>query len=137
MAKKQGRLKLDASSKFEKTILEYLELNASDSLAERINTEGKTIKQCCNYIMSEAKKEAVSGCACITDEVVFGWAIHFFEEADIDGSKFDKVHASAKVATSEEKDTDNEEAPKKAAPLQKKKQPPKEDNNQTSLFDLL
>ena len=52
------------------------------------------------YATQEARKMAEKGsqCACIEDDVVFGWAIHYFEEDGIeenlfnlDGSKYSKV----------------------------------------------
>lgn len=64
----------------QKIIIDYLEEHASDSLVEKINRCGKTMKECWNYITSQAKKRATNGCAMIEDAEVFGWAVHFFEE---------------------------------------------------------
>lgn len=76
-------LKLEAKNPNEEIILNYLNQNASESLAEKINNGKKTLTQCWNYIVAEAKKQAVNNCACIDDSTVFGWAIHFFEEDSI------------------------------------------------------
>lgn len=76
-------LKLEAKNKNEEIILNYLNQNASESLVEKINNGKKTLEQCWNYIVAEAKKEAVNNCACIDDSTVFGWAVHFFEEDSI------------------------------------------------------
>lgn len=76
-------LKLEAKNKNEEIILNYLNQNASESLAEKINNGKKTLSQCWNYIVAEAKKEAVNNCACIDSDTVFGWAVHFFEEDSI------------------------------------------------------
>ena len=64
----------------QKIIIDYLEEHASDSLVEKINRCGKTMKECWDYITSQAKKRAKNGCAMIEDAEVFGWAVHFFEE---------------------------------------------------------
>lgn len=93
-----GRLNLKAEDSTSEVILNYLEANVSDELANKINNGDKTLSQCFNYIKTEAKKEAVNGCACISDATVFGWAIHFFEEDAIKGESFAKGPVGA-VAT--------------------------------------
>lgn len=78
-----NKLNLKANSDYERAILDYLELNASDALAAKINSGQKTLQSCFDYIRGEAKKQAQGGCAMISDAVVFGWAIHYFEEDEI------------------------------------------------------
>lgn len=74
------KLKLKAENANEQRVLDYLETNASEVLAEKINAGNKTLKGFFGYASGEAKKLAVNGCACIEDKIVFGWAIHYFEE---------------------------------------------------------
>ena len=76
-------INLTAKTPNETIILNYLKENASLALVERINSGKKTLAECWKYITSEAKKKAKNGCACIEDRVVFGWAVHFFEEDDL------------------------------------------------------
>ena len=64
----------------QKIIIDYLEANASDSLVEKINRCGKTMKDCWSYITQQARKRAQNGCAMIEDAEVYGWAVHYFEE---------------------------------------------------------
>ena len=73
-------LNLTAKGDNEKIILQYLENNVSEVLAEKINSGTKTLADCWKFITECARKQAKDGCACIQDDVVFGWAIHFFEE---------------------------------------------------------
>lgn len=113
-----GKLNLKAANGNEKIILNYLKENASADLCERINKGDKTLTQCWNYILTEAKKLAQNRCACVADDVVFGWAIHFFEEDSIDGKKFVKVDSVAKVETGG-KDTPEAEGKKKPAKAKK------------------
>ena len=81
-------LNLEAKTDNEKKILGYLEENASDALREKINNGKKTLKDCWNYIVSEAKRLARTGnCVVVEDSTVYGWAIHFFEEDSIKPSK--------------------------------------------------
>ena len=94
-----NEINLKAKTNNEEIILAYLNENASQMLAERINSGNKTLAQCWNYIMAEARKQATNGCACIEDKVVYGWATHFFEEDDIDGEKYNKTSAVAVTKT--------------------------------------
>ncbi len=106
------KLELYATNEPTKRIKEYLEQNASDTLADKINNGAvilkdgltlinqKTLDGFMKYASSEAQKMAEKGanCACVQDDVVFGWAIHYFEEDSIeenlfnlDGTKYSKV----------------------------------------------
>ena len=119
-----SRTILKADNKTEKLILQYVELHASEALVEKINAGNKTLAGCFKYICGEAKKQAVKGCACIPDDVVFGWAMHFFEEDAIEVSASGDA-ADVKVETS--------------TPQPKSKQPKKKEaaQDQISLFDDL
>ena len=81
---------------FKEIIKAHLDKMASQdfAFAERYNNEKKSLDQCCKYIMSEAKKKAKGNCAAIEDAVVYGWAVHYYQEDDV---KVDDV--KAKVAT--------------------------------------
>ncbi len=81
-AKKRIKLAVDGTE--QQRILDYLNENASDVLVEKINTGSRTLAGCMAYVTGEAKKQAKDGCACIDDATVFGWAVHYFEEADLD-----------------------------------------------------
>lgn len=90
-------LNLTASNTAEERIKAYLEENASVTLAEKINNgtpvqkdgqtliNRKTLNGFMKYATEEARKLAEKGSqyACIADSVVFGWAIHYFEEEAI------------------------------------------------------
>lgn len=81
-------------SNFETTIQTYLENRAkTDSLfAETYKKANKSIKECCKYIYSRARKLAAGGKAVgIDDATVYGWAVHYYDEDDI---KVDKVQES-------------------------------------------
>lgn len=95
------KLKLEGKSQNEKVIIAYLEENASESLAEKINTGKKTMEGCMAYIISEARQQAQAGVAMIDDATVYGWAVHFFEEDEIKEAKAptqaDVVHKPEKA----------------------------------------
>jgi len=78
-------LKLTAGCKTGERILEYLRANASDVLAEKINAGNKSLAGALSYCKVQARKLAQdSGMVCVEDETVFGWVIHYFEEAELD-----------------------------------------------------
>jgi len=77
-------ISLLANNATERRVLEYLQQNASEVLAEKINAGKKTLAGCLDYAKSEAKKLAGGECCvCVDDVTVFGWIIHYFEEDHI------------------------------------------------------
>lgn len=110
----------------ETRIKTYLEQRASEDelFAKSYAKKNKSIEECCEYIISQAKKQAVKGCAMIEDDVVFNWAVHYYDEDDIKIEKSSGVKAT--VSTS---------APKRVeVPKAKLKVAKKEDVGQLSLF---
>lgn len=95
------KINLEAKDESQKRILEYLEENASEILANKINNgvqvekDGKQLLSKKDldsffiYATNEAKKMAENkSYACIDDKTVFSWAIHYFEEDEIQGKLF-------------------------------------------------
>ena len=81
---------------FKELIKAHLEQMAErdSAFAERYKLETKSLDECLKYITSEARKQASNNCAAIEDAVVYGWAVHYYQE---DGIKVEKV--KAKVVT--------------------------------------
>lgn len=86
---------LKAEGSVQEVILAYINENASEALTEKINKGTKTLADCVEYIKSEAKKLASNGSTMVTDNEVFGWAMHFFEEDSIKAGQ--KVQARVEV----------------------------------------
>lgn len=141
-----ARLNLEAKSPAQALILQYLEQNASESLAERINAGKHNLNDCFNYIRDQAKKRAVGGVAAIEDRQVYGWAVHYFEEDgnpgdvptddapksyDVTGPKPVRIVREAK------KDAPKTEEPKPEQPKKPKKADAEQITGQTSIFDFL
>lgn len=134
-------LNLTAKGKPQELILAYLQKNASDVLAEKINhgvritkdgkslVNKKTLDGFMTFANSEAKKLAEKGAnsACVEDSVVYGWAIHYFEEDSIEGVLYNEDGTEYKPPKPVVKTT--------AAPV--KVEPPKPKQQQGSLFDML
>ena len=95
-------LKLEAKGQEQTLVKEYLEQNASESLASKINDgvwiekdgkrllNKKTLASFFKYAAEEARKQAEKGAssACVHSDAVFGWAIHYFEEDGIIGELY-------------------------------------------------
>lgn len=96
------KLNLTITNTTEERIKKYLEQNASPTLAEKINNgtpierdgqklvNRKTLSGFMNYATIKARELAEKGArfACVADDTVFGWAIHYFEEDSIIGELF-------------------------------------------------
>ena len=135
------KLNLQATTKEEQKVKAYLEQNASEVLAEKIDNgvrvqkDGKTLlnkKTLAGFLKfacDEAKKQAEKGAssACIDDDTVYGWSVHYFEEDSIEGTLY------------------NEDGTEYKAPMPKvtakapavKTQPKPQPKPQMSMFDLL
>lgn len=140
------KLNVQARNSAEARIKEYLEQNASESLADKINNgvivtkedvqvvNKKDLTGCMQYASDEAKKQAEKGesWACVEDAVVFGWAVHYFEEDSIQGKLYNldgsKYNEQKQVA----KPTIPKQAVTKVSNNKKKQM-----SNQVSLFDLV
>lgn len=72
-----------APNSAKEAIKAYLDARAaSDSLfAESYAKPNKNIDECFTYILNEARKRGSS--VCITDDEVFGLAVHYYDEDDI------------------------------------------------------
>ncbi len=134
------QLNLEAKTKEQQRIKAYLEENASDILAGKINNgvlikkdgkillNRKTLDGFMSFAAEEARKRAEKGAryAMVEDAVVFGWAVHYFEEDSIEGALFNEDGSEYKT---QPKPT----AKTPAAKAQPKPQP----KPQMSMFDLM
>ena len=105
------QLNLTAKTKEERLIKAYLEANASETLAVKINNgvrvqkdgktliNKKTLAGFMKFACDEAKKQAEKGAnsACIDDQTVYGWAVHYFEEDSIEGTLYNEDGTEYKI----------------------------------------
>ena len=96
------KLNLAAKGDDQIAVLNYIQQNAGDVLADKINNgvqivkdgvtliNKKTLDGFFRYATEEARKLVAKDarCACVLDHVVFGWAIHYFEEDEIEGTLY-------------------------------------------------
>ena len=130
------KLNLEAKTKEQQRIKAYLEENASDILAGKINNgvlikkdgkillNRKTLDGFMSFASEEARKQAEKGAryAMVEDAVVFGWTVHYFEEDSIEGTLYNEDGSEYKTQ------------PKPAAKAPTVKAQPKP---QMSMFDLM
>jgi len=74
------------SNAFKETIKKYLDQRAAEDelFAVTYQKENKNLKECCDYVMQCAQKGGAAG---YTDDEVFGWAVHYYDEDDIKNIK--------------------------------------------------
>ena len=133
---------------FADTIRHYLEKRAeSDALfAVKFANPSKSVEDCATFIINEVKK---SGCNGFTDDEIFGKAVHYFEENEIEvGNPINcKVVVNHTVELTEEEKEQarqdaierlrQEEMAKLRKPIQPKKATEKKTQDvQPSLFDF-
>ena len=133
------RLNLETKTKEQGLVKAYLEENASATLAEKINNgtpfekdgktfiNKKTLDGFMKYASDEARKLASKGAnsACVEDKVVYGWAIHYFEEDSIEGTLFNADG------------TEYKPAPKPTPAQVRKVEAKKPEQRQATLFDFM
>ena len=134
-------LNLTAQNKQEELILNYLQNNASETLADKINNgtsfekdgkpllNKKTLAGFMKYACDEARKLAEKGAnsTFIDDQTVYGWATHFFEEDSIEGTLYTIDGAEYKPTVKRVESN----------AVKAKPEPKKQENVQFSFFDNL
>ena len=134
-------LNLTAQNKQEELVLKYLQENASETLADKINNgtpfekdgkpllNKKTLAGFMKYACDEARKLAEKGAnsTFIDDQTVYGWATHFFEEDSIEGTLYTIDGAEYKPTVKRVESN----------AVKAKPEPKKQENVQFSFFDNL
>lgn len=132
------KLRLEAKTKEQELVKAYLEENASDILADKINTGARIVKDGAvllnkktldgfmTYAADEARKLAEKGTRsiCVKDKVVYGWAVHYFEEDSMEEKLYNEDGTEYKPKTADK--------PKPVSPAVKPKPEP-----QLPLFELM
>ena len=134
-------LNLTAKGTEQEVLKQYLEENASEILADKINNgvriekdgktliNKKTLDSFMDYAHEEAKKQAEKGSR--YSDVVFGWAIHYFEEESIIGKLYNEDGSEYKAPKPVVKKTTTTSTTTYTPPVVKKPQ-----SEQLTLFDF-
>ena len=77
---------MKATDNFKRTIKDYLEARAkTDELfAKAYAKPNKSIDECITYILNEVQR---SGCNGFEDDEIFGMAVHYYDEDNLDAGK--------------------------------------------------
>ena len=136
------KLNLETKNNEEEKVKNSLEKNVSEVLAEKINNGVKIIKEnktliskkdlnnFMKYAANEARKITTGNYAIIDDEIVFGGAIHYFEEDEIEGVLYNEDGSKFEPKNEIKKQIKNENKIEEIKPK-------KEEKNNYSLFDYI
>lgn len=96
----------------------FMYLKKRTDMDEKFQNPEKTFEQMYEYIKGEVKKQAINGVAMVEDAVVYGLAVHYFDESNEDlGIKKKEI------------------VPKKVEEKTMPEEPKKEEREQISLFE--
>lgn len=99
----------------------FMHLKNRTDMDEKFLNPEKTMAQMYEYIKEQVKKQAVNGVAMIEDAVVYGMAVHYFDESNEDlGIKKKEIVPKKKEEKKQE--------------ISKIEPPKKEEREQISLF---
>lgn len=108
---------------------------------ERYEDKQKSMTDCIRYITQQARKQAVNGCAAISDDDVLQMAVHYYQEKDVNPTK-EEIKAEIKTSKPKQEKPKQEVKPQpvpipsQRANKKANKKAKKVDNTlQLSLFD--
>ena len=138
---------MKASDSFKRTIEDYLKVraNTDEQFAVSFAKPNKNIDECVNFIINTVKESGING---FEDEEIYGIAVHYYDEDELDTKYLKSVSAKVVVNhTPQLTEQDNAELEQKAKTdyyneclrkqkesIQPKKKVVKQDVNQLSLF---
>lgn len=109
-------------------IADYLITRATTEgeFIEKLMNEKKNMNDCLSYVTDQARKEANGNRnVCIDDQTVFGWAVHYFWEEELEDWKPTKAKVTTSKTKKSDEDTDEESEDEDAEERTSKKSPNK------------
>lgn len=108
------RIKQLAADIKDEALLEIINyLVSREDMNEKYLSEEKSLKQMVNFIRIKAKELAKDNMAMVKDDVVFGWAIHYFDETN------EQLGLTGTKTSNEENEIDEQEDNKKVIEAKK------------------
>lgn len=127
------RIKVLSSEIKDRALLKIIDyLLSREDMNEKYLSEEKSIKGMISYIKSEARKSATDGMAMIEDDVVYGWAIHYFDETNKD-LKITEKQTETQAKTENIKEKEKVKVTKQKGKDEKNWKP----EGQLTLFDFM
>lgn len=115
-----------------KVIAEYL--MTRPDLKEKLENPKKSLKEMFNYIMSQAKQQARGRCVCLADDIVFGMAVHYYDEDNVEFNKDIEALVDVSKPVEKQKTVEKNGRTKKSMDDNKKKKFSDIAEGQVSLF---
>lgn len=112
---------MKGTDNFKQVIEEYVNNFASTnaSFAEKLSNESKNIDDCITYILNKVK---ASGCNGFADDEIFGMAIHYYEEQNIEvGKPINTMVVVNRIMEQQTKAKEQQEQPQQVLKLVKPK----------------
>lgn len=136
------KVKLNPNNPNEELIFNFLLENMDAALKEKILNGNKALADCWQYIIEKARKNLNGKSGAVKSDVVFGWALHYFQEDSVSKYEVKTTHHKLKVNNDIDEYDEIEETPKPIKQEKPKKAVKKEENHniayeQTNLFDFL
>ena len=75
---------MKSTDNFKRAIQDYLEARAKTLFAKAYAKPNKSIDECITYILNEVQR---SGCNGFEDNEIFGMAVHYWDEDNLDAGK--------------------------------------------------
>lgn len=123
---------MNVSANFKQAIEDYLRVRAikDDTFGRQFIKEGKSIDQCCTYILNKVKESGQLG---MCDDEVYGLAVDYYDEDNIDAKYLKPIGGKVVVNRHIGKPKEEPKPQPTAKPAPKAK---KNDNNpqQLTLF---
>lgn len=87
---------MKSTEQFKRTIQAYLDERAKNDTLFAVSyaKEGKTIDECCNFILNTVKE---SGCNGFADEEIYGIAVHYYDEDNLDPKYLKQISGNVVV----------------------------------------
>lgn len=117
------KLKCEENQKLRKFVVEEVleQCEKEPAFVDKVLNDDKTLDDCIAYITNLARKEATEGCARIEDNTVRGWAIHYFDEAELEGWKSLSQKAKESKEREEQRNKKTDKAEEKSKTIKVKK----------------
>lgn len=87
---------MKSTEEFKKAIKAYLDKRASEDVqfCKSYFKENKNIDECCNFILNTVKE---SGCCGFDDSEIYGIAVHYYDEDDLDPKYLKQISGNVVV----------------------------------------
>lgn len=128
---------LIASNSNEEIIKKFLIENASKTLTEKILSGNKNLHDCWQFIIDQAKEYLQDKNGAVSDDKVYGWVIHYFEEENAQIDQTQRLPIEEKTIEQIKREAVEEYKKSVDEKHKTKKENVKQGIKQPSIFDFM